>query len=147
MGLYILLTVPLLALMGFAAYVLWLNAYWLTLIYIGFFVLTNLFQSYYCAHINCPYIGRACPAVAGIMLSAFIAEIWKKIKLKTNKKLANVFATLGSLMLLGLIVFPLYWLFVYHVVAIIGFLIGILIYGFAFLMIICPACASRESCP
>jgi len=145
--LYIIITVPLLALMGFATYVLWLNKFWLGIIYIGFYVLTNIFQSYYCINIDCPYIGGFCPAVAGIMPAAWIARILQKLGLKTNKKIAEVAATLGATMLLGLIVFPLYWLFQYNLIAFFGFLIGILIYGFTFLLQICPVCASKESCP
>jgi hypothetical protein len=145
--LYTLLTIPILALMGFAGYVLWINKFWLALIYIGFFILINFFQSYYCLNIDCPYIGWFCPAVVGIIPSAWLARIWQKIGIKKNKKLAEISATLGSLMLLGLIVFPLYWLFKYNLIAFFGFLIGVIVYAFAFLLSICPVCASKESCP
>ena len=145
--LYFLLTIPLLALMGFAGYVLWINKFWLALIYMGFFILVNFFQSYYCLNIECPYIGGFCPAVAGIMPSAWLARLWQKLKIKKNRKLAEVSAVFGSMMLLGLIVFPLYWLFQYHLIAFFGFLLGIIVYAFAFLLTICPACASCENCP
>jgi hypothetical protein len=133
--------------MGFTGYILWIKHYWLTFIYFSFYALTNIFQSYYCVSINCPYIGKFCPAVAGIMPTSWIAKLLKKLHPKPNKKIAEVFALLGALMLLCLVIFPLYWLFQYHIVAFIGYLLGIMVYAFAFLLTICPVCASRELCP
>lgn len=145
--LYFLLTIPLLAIMGFAGYVLWIDWYGYGLIYISFWLLTNIFQSYCCAYQDCPYTGRLCPAVAGIIPASFLGKLLQKMKVKKSKIVFEIFAIFGSLNLLALIVFPLYWLFVYHIVAFVGYLIIIIIYAFAFLLTICPACAIRDTCP
>ena len=81
------------------------------------------------------------------MPAAWIAKLWQIMNVNKNKKLAEAFAIFGSLMLLGLIGFPLYWLFQYHIVAFFGYLIGIIIYAFTFLLTICPVCASVKACP
>ena len=145
--LYLMLTVPLLAMMGFAGYILWTYNFIFTIIYISIFAFTNLFQSYCCHYQECPYVGGFCPAVAGIVPASLIAKIWQKLKVKKNKLAFEILATLGALMLLGLILFPLYWLFIYHIVAFVGYLLIIIIYAFAFLLLICPACAIRDTCP
>ena len=145
--LYALLTVPMVCMIGFAAYVLWLDSYIFTIIYIGLFILTNFFQSYCCHYQSCPYVGGFCPAVAGIIPSSFIAKIWEKLNIKKSKIWFEIFATCGSLTLFSLIVFPLYWLFLYHIVAFVGFLLMVIIYAATFLLTICPVCAVRKSCP
>lgn len=145
--LYILLTIPLLSIMGFATYVLWTYNYIFTIIYVSFFILTNFFQSYCCTYQECSYVGGFCPAVAGIVPASFIAKILVKLKVKRSKIAFEIFAILGSLMLLSLILFPLYWLFIYHIVAFVGYLLIIILYAFAFLITICPACAIRDTCP
>ena len=109
--------------------------------------MTNLIQSYCCHYQDCPYVGGFCPAVAGIVPASLIAKIWQKLKVKKSKIAFEILATFGALMLLALIVFPLYWLFIYHIAAFIGFLVGIIVYAFAFLLSICPACAIRDTCP
>ncbi|MBD3191245.1 MAG: hypothetical protein GF308_11405 [Candidatus Heimdallarchaeota archaeon] len=147
MWLYFLYTIPIMAMIGFTAYVLWLYNYVYTIIYMGFYVLTFLFQSYCCVYQSCPYIGGFCPAVAGIIPASFVAKLLEKLKVKKDKKLFDFFALIASITLLGLIVFPLYWLFIYHIAAFVGYLCLIALYTIAFLLSICPVCAIRKTCP
>ena len=145
--LYLLLTVPLVSMMGFVGYVLWTNHFAYTIAYIGFYILTFLFQSYCCYYQNCPYVGGFCPAIAGIVPASLVAKLLTKIKVRKSKFLFEFFAILASINLLALIVFPLYWLFLYHIAVFVGFLILVMLYGFAFLLTICPVCAVRKTCP
>jgi hypothetical protein len=133
--------------MGFAAYVLWTYNFVYTIIYIAIFVLIHLVQSYCCYYQSCPYVGGFCPAVAGIVFSSILAKLLEKIKPKKSKVWFEVFATFGAILLLGLIIFPLYWLFLYNIIAFIGFLLLVMVYATAFLLTICPVCATRKTCP
>lgn len=145
--LYLLLTIPLLCMMGFVAYVLFTYSYIFMIIYLAFFVLTSVFQSYCCHYQSCPYVGGFCPAVAGIILASFFAKLLEKIHVRKSKLLFDIFAIIASINLLGLIVFPLYWLFIYNIILFVGFLLMVMLYAIAFLLLICPVCATRNTCP
>jgi len=67
--------------------------------------------------------------------------------MKKSKTRFELFATFGSLCLMGLIIFPLFFLVKLGILYPLGYIILILIYAILFLWNVCPVCAIRGSCP
>ena len=144
---YFILTVPFLILLILVAVYLWSISFALSMIFISLFVMANLFQSYCCAYQDCPYVGGFCPAVAGIMPSGILAKIILRKRVKKSETLFNLFAAIAFLSLLGLIGFPLFWIADLSIPLAIGYFTLNIAYYIAFFLIICPACAIRNTCP
>ncbi|MEA2071773.1 MAG: hypothetical protein U9O98_10850 [Asgard group archaeon] len=82
--LYLLLTVPILVVIGAVSYYLFTVRVIWGIIYLSLYFLIFFFQSFYCVHINCPYVGRFCPAIAGIFPASFLAKLWIKLNMRIN---------------------------------------------------------------
>jgi hypothetical protein len=143
---YLILTVPFLALLVAVAVYLWTVSFVLALVFILLFVATNLFQSYCCAYQDCPYAGGFCPAVAGIMPSGLLAKVIAK-RIRKSRRLFSISAAIAFVALLGLLVFPLYWIAQIGIAMVIGYFVLNIIYYVTFLLSICPVCAIRDTCP
>ncbi len=144
---YLLLTIPLMLLILALTVFLFLINPILSIIYLSFWIGANIFQSYCCEFQECPYTEGFCPAVAGIIPASRIARLPVIRNMKKSKSRFEVFATFGSLCLLGLIIFPLFFLIELDVIYPLGYFILILFYAFLFLWNICPVCAIRKTCP
>jgi hypothetical protein len=106
------------------------------------------FQAYCCAYQKCAYVGRFCPAIAGIIPASYLAKlIYGRKKVVKSKVFFVLHAVLASLSEVGLIMMPLYWIGkLGHAVAL-GYVACHLIYYLIFGLSICPACAIRKTCP
>ena len=144
---YLIITIPLLLLLLLVFGFLFILNPLLGIIYIGLWFGANIFQSYCCEYQDCPYTDSFCPAVAGIIPASRIANLSIIKQMSKSKQRFEVFATFGSLCLIGLIVFPLPFLIELGIIYPIGYLIFILIYAILFLWNICPVCAIRGTCP
>ncbi|MBN1695650.1 hypothetical protein JW879_09705 [candidate division WOR-3 bacterium] len=141
-----LLTIPIIILYLFVIVHLWeLNKLIFT-IYCSLFVLGILFQSYCCAYQRCPYIGKFCPGLGGFIIPASIVALLLK-KVKKVKSLFDLFASLGFLCLLGIIILPIYFIYKLGVNLLIFYSIIVIAYSVLFLVLICPVCAIRDTCP
>ena len=119
----------------------------LALIFFSFYILGCVFQAYCCAYQDCPYIGGWCPGLAGIIPASRIARmLYGKTIKKTTKRFA-LFGTLAFCSLIGLGVFPLYWLGQRAAWLAVAYFVLNLAYYTLFLMTVCPVCAIRNTCP
>lgn len=147
-GLYFLLTIPILALHVAVTVFLGTVHPVLAAAMVLLYGAMCFFQSYCCAHQDCPYMGGFCPAVEGIMPAAYIAK-WRFRKGVGNrtKRRFEVNATIASLAWLGLIVLPLPWLWGLGLVWSAGYVAIHVVYTVSFGALICPVCAIRRTCP
>ena len=144
---YHFLTIPFMVFLLAVFVYLWTIHLGLAFAFLFFYVLACVFQAYCCAYQDCPYIGGWCPAIAGIMPASFIAR-WlygKKIK-KTEGRFA-FYAAIAFCGILGMGLFPLYWLGQTSLWLVVLYLVVHVAYYLPFLMIICPKCAIRNTCP
>jgi hypothetical protein len=144
--LYLLLTVPIVILYISIMAHLWQVNKLIFTICCSLFVLGILFQSYCCAYQSCPYIGKFCPGLGGFIIPASIVALLLK-KVKKVKTLFDLFATLAFICLLAIILLPVYFVFKLGVNLLIFYSIIVIAYSILFLVLICPACAIRDTCP
>jgi hypothetical protein len=145
-GLYLTITLPMVALyVVLAAFLASLHLA-LLMLYIAFFVGVALFQSYCCVHQDCPYVGRFCPGAGGFCTPASqIARLLKTVRRSETR--FGVCATLGSLCLLGIVLLPVYSLFQWNLLAGLAYVVVAAAYAMGMLLLICPVCAIRHRCP
>ena len=144
--LYLLLTIPIITIFIAISIYLWLTSLISFIIYCSLFLMVIVSQSYCCAYQNCPYIGKFCPGIGGIIIiSSVIAFLWKKTK--KSKILFELFATLGFICLMRITLFPIFYIYKLSVIILIGYLIIAIFYCIAFGGLICPVCAIRDTCP
>ncbi len=131
---------------GFAgtAYILATHSIVLTLLWLAFYLVTNVFQAGCC--VGCPYRGKYCPALCGVYLGNFISTILYKDR-QFDQAFFERNAQLGELLLLVCVVFPLYWLFrtAWYLVPIYLLLIGL--HFVVFMPTQCEKCAYNTTCP
>jgi uncharacterized membrane protein YhaH (DUF805 family) len=145
-ALYLLLTIPIVVLYLLIIKHLWQVNKLVFVIYCSFFVMIIPFQSYCCAYQSCPYMGKFCPGVGGFIIPASVIGLLLN-KVRKSKKLFNLFASMGSLCLFTIILFPVYFIYKIGINFLIFYLIIVMIYSVLFLLFICPVCATRETCP
>ncbi len=145
--LYLVMFIPLLTLMGVIFLYLWMISPILGLIYVGLYLSTCVFQAYCCTYQECPYIGKFCPGIFGIIPSSRIAQSGVIRNLKKSARLFEIFATIAFILLLGMILFPIIWLSQLDFFITLGYLGVNVFYLVVFLWNICPNCAIRSTCP
>ena len=145
-ALYLLLTIPMLAVYVAIAVFLWTVDIVFFSIYCAFFILVALFQSYVCVHWQCPYVGKFAPCVGGFCLpSSQIARLFKHVK--RSEKTYKIVVTLAYINFFGVILFPIYFLYRQSFVYMLIYLGIVAVYALCFLLLICPVCGTRHVCP
>jgi hypothetical protein len=91
-------------------------------------------------------MGRFCPGIGGFVVPASLISLLLK-KGKKSKILFDVFAFLAFLCFLGITVIPIYFLYELGIGFLILYLIIVAVYILSFLLLICPYCAIRDTCP
>lgn len=145
--LYLIMSIPLLILMGTIFLYLWFIYPPLSLIYVGLYLITCIFQAYCCAYQECPYIGKFCPGIFGIIPSSRFAKLGIFQNARKSARFFEIFGTVAFLALLAMIFLPLLWLIQLGTIITILYLGFNIIYFVIFLWNICPNCAIRSSCP
>jgi hypothetical protein len=147
-GLYLLITIPLFIIyFVIGAYLYSLHVIFL-IIYLVFFLLTILLQSYNCLYWKCPHKGTLCPGAGGFCtFSSPIAWILLRLHVKRSRTRYNVLCTLAFINFLGIIVFPVYFLFQLHLFLVLGYFGIIMLYMAGMMFLICPSCGARQACP
>ncbi|MBN1485659.1 MAG: hypothetical protein JXA37_13175 [Chloroflexia bacterium] len=142
--LYALSMAPFLTVFVGTAYLLSTYSIWLTIILIGLYVLTNVFQAGCC--VGCPYRGAYCPALCGVYLGNFLSGILYKER-TFEAKFFERNAAAGETMVLILILFPLYWVFRtgWYLVPI--YLLLIALHFVLFMPTQCEKCGYNSTCP
>jgi len=147
-GLYLVLTVPFLALLVSVLVYLWMYSFILSLAFTLFYFEMCYFQVYCCAYQDCPYVGGFCPAIVGIIPANLLAKfVYSNKKIVRSKKAFELYATLAFIGWLGLIVFPLFWIAKLGIAFVVGYVACHVVYYVIFGLTICPACAIRHTCP
>lgn len=144
--LYLFLTIPIIILYVVIIVHLWEVGKLIFIIYCSFFVLAILFQSYCCAYQSCPYIGKFCPGLGGFIVPASIVALLLR-KVKKVKTLFDLFASLAFICLLAIILLPVYFIYKLGVNLLIFYSTIVIAYSILFLVLICPVCAIRDTCP
>jgi len=142
--LYALSMFPFLIVFIGTAYLLSTYAIYLTLISVGLYILTNVFQAGCC--VGCPYRGRYCPALCGVYLGNFLSGVLYKDR-QYDEAFFKRNAAAGECMLFFLILFPLYWVFQtgWHLVPIYFLLLGA--HFVIFMPTQCERCSYNTTCP
>jgi hypothetical protein len=145
-ALYLVLTIPMIALyIAIAAY-LWTFHIAFFPIYGALFVLVAILQGYVCAYWQCPYVGKFAPCVGGFCLpSSQIARLFKNAKRSERTYIIVVMLAFASL--LGIILFPVYFLYELNILFVLAYLGIVVVYALCFLLFICPVCGTRHVCP
>ena len=144
--LYLFLTVPMIVMYIAIAVFLWQINILFFALYASLFVLVALFMSYVCVYWECPYVGKFAPCVGGFCLpSSQIARLFKKAKRSENRY--NIFLTLAYASFFGIILYPIYFLFMHSISLLLVYIVVVIIYGSLFTLFICPLCATRHICP
>ena len=145
-SLYLLLTIPMIAIYVAIAAFLWKVNLTVFVIYLALFIVVAVSQSYVCVYWQCPYVGKFAPCVGGFCLpSSQLARLFKNAK--RSESLYNIAVTLAFAAFLGIIVLPIYFLYQQGIVYLLGYLGIVLIYASSFLWWICPVCGTRHVCP
>lgn len=145
-SLYLLLTLPMIAVYVAIAVLLWQVSTVFFVLYCALFVVVAIGQSFACAHWQCPYVGKFAPCVAGFCLpSSQIARLFKGARV--SERTYNVAVSLAFAAFAGIILLPLYFLVQQGVGYLLAYVGIVLVYAAAFLGLICPACGTRHVCP
>ena len=145
-ALYLILTIPIIILYLVIMIHLWQVNKLIFAIYCSFFILGILFQSYCCAYQDCPYIGKFCPGLGGFLIPASLVALLLR-KVKKVKVLFDLCASIAFICLLGIILLPVYFIFKLGLLLLILYSVIVVVYIVLFLLLICPACAIRDTCP
>jgi hypothetical protein len=145
-ALYLLLTLPMIAMYVAIAVLLWTTHWVYFAVYCGLFVLVAIFQSQVCVHWQCPHVGTFASCVGGFCLpSSQIARLFKRTK--RSEKAYPIFLTLAYLCFFGIMLFPIYFIYRQGLFYLLVYLGVVAVYALCFLLYICPACGARHVCP
>lgn len=145
-GLYLVLTLPMIALYLLIAAWLWQVNLLFFGIYLGLFLLVAVAQSYVCVFWGCPYVGKFAPCVGGFCLpSSQLARLLRGVK--RSEKTYHIFVNLAFIAFLGIILTPLIFLWRLGWGYLFAYVGVVVLYAAGFLGWICPACATRQVCP
>lgn len=146
--LYLALTAPYLAVSVLVAIYLWRFSPWLTAAVALGYLAACFFQAYCCACQDCPYIGRFCPAIAGIVPASWIAKwIYGGRQVEKSEPRFSIQAVLAILGWVVWAILPLWWIVRLGVAVTAVYVAWQVVYVVAFFLTVCPACALRDICP
>lgn len=142
--LYALSLIPFLVVFVGALLLLATYSIWLSVLLVGFYLLTCVFQAGCC--VGCPYRGRYCPALFGIYLGNLLSGIMYP-KREFDQKFFDRNAAAGEIMVLVMALFPVYW-----VAKTSGWLLPVYFLLIAAHLVLfmptqCDKCSYSETCP
>lgn len=145
-SLYLVLTIPMIMMYVVIAIFLWQINIVAFAIYVSLFVFVGIFMSYVCVYWKCPYVGKFAPCVGGFCLpSSQIARLFKNAKRSETRY--NIFLNLAYVSFFGIILFPMYFLYVQNIIYLLGYVGIVIAYWVVFTLYICPVCGTRHICP
>ena len=142
--LYALSLIPFLAVFIGTAYLLSTYSIILTLILVGMYLLTNIFQAGCC--VGCPYRGKYCPALFGVVLGNLLSGVLYKDR-DFDEKFFKRNAAAGEIMVLLIAIFPIYWVFKTHWAMVLLYLGLIAMHLAIFMPTQCEKCSYNDTCP
>lgn len=145
-SLYLLLTVPMIVMYVAIFLLLWRGGLSFALAYGAFFLVVAICQSYVCVYWECPYIGKFAPCVGGFCLpSSRIARLFQNAE--KSESTYNRALGLASVGLLGIVAWPVYFLYQLSPWILVAYLGIVVAYAASYLWLICPVCGTRYVCP
>lgn len=142
--LYALSLVPFLVVFVGAIILLGSYSIWLSIIFVFFYMLTNIFQAGCC--VGCPYRGKYCPALFGVYLGNWLSgKLYPKRKF--DQKFFERNAAAGEIMVLVIALFPIYWVVKTSWWLLPIYLLLIVAHLVLFMPTQCEKCAFNETCP
>jgi hypothetical protein len=142
--LYALSMLPFVLVFIGTAYLLSRYSILLTVILVGLYLFTNVFQAGCC--IGCPYQGKYCPALCGVYLGNWLSGFLYKNR-NFDQKFFDRNAKAGEILLTLTVLFPIYWIFLtaWYLVPI---YLGLLAAHFLiFMPTQCEKCGYQTICP
>jgi hypothetical protein len=145
-SLYLTLTIPMIVMYVVIAIFLWQINIVVFSIYVTLFMCVAFFMSYVCVYWECPYVGKFAPCVGGFCLpSSQLARLFKNVKRSEIRY--NIFLNLAYASFFGIILFPMYFLWIQDIVYLLAYIGIVVVYGVLFTLYICPVCGTRHICP
>jgi hypothetical protein len=143
-ALYALSMLPFVVVFLGTAYLLATYSFYLALVLVGLYLLTNIFQAGCC--VGCPYRGSYCPALCGVYLGNLLSTILYKDR-QFDAQFFKRNATAGEIMLILTVLFPLYWIFQtgWYLVPLYLLLLGA--HFLIFMPTQCEKCSYNSTCP
>jgi len=142
--LYGLSMVPFLIVFIGSAYLLSTYSIWLTIILVGLYLLTNIFQAGCC--VGCPYRGKYCPALFGVYFGNILSGFLYKDR-DFDERFFKRNAAAGETMVLVIALFPLYWIFKTNWMLVPVYLGLIAAHLLVFMPTQCEKCSYHDTCP
>ena len=141
---YFLSLIPFVIGFAVAGYILATFSIYLLLIFLGFYVVANIFQAGAC--VGCPYRGKFCTAIFGVYLGNLISSsIYKKRSFE--QRFFNINAEIASVVAVITLLLPTYWLFIYGWYYLISYFVLTITHIFLFYRLFCPKCSYSDTCP
>jgi len=141
---YAISMIPYLAGIIGSIYVLWNISYYLVLIFLGLFLLANIFQAGACT--GCPYRGKYCPPIFGVYLGNILSNVLYRNRILDMKQIKKN-ASAGEVTVYLYLAFPFYFLFTlmwYYPLIYLGLMITHLVF---FMPTQCEKCSYNDVCP
>ena len=141
---YFLSLIPFVIGFAVAGYILATFSIYLLLIFLGFYVVANIFQAGAC--VGCPYRGKFCTAIFGVYLGNLISSsVYKKRSFE--QRFFNINAEIASVAAVITLLLPTYWLFIYGWYYLISYFVLTITHIFLFYRLFCPKCSYSDTCP
>lgn len=141
---YAMSLIPFLIAVIGAAYLLGTTSVFLPLIFIGLYLLGNIFQAGACT--GCPYRGKYCPPVFGVYLGNFLSTILYKNK-EFDIKFIGIQAKIAEVVIYGTFLFPIYWLFSIDWYYPVIYIMLLALHLILFMPNQCEKCSYNKICP
>jgi hypothetical protein len=142
--LYGLSMIPFLVVFIGTAWLLSTYSFWLTIMLLGFYLLTNIFQAGCC--VGCPYRGKYCPALFGVYLGNLLSGILYPHR-EFDQKFFDHNAVGGEIMVLVVALFPVYWVVKTSWYLLPIYFLLIIAHLVTFMPTQCEKCSYNETCP
>ena len=133
----------LIAFLGTAHFIGTISIY-LPLIFLGLYLVGNIFQAGACT--GCPYRGKYCPPLFGVYLGNILSTVLYRNR-KFDMKFIESQAKIAEVVIYGMFLFPVYWLFTLGWYFPVTYFALLLIHLALFMPTQCEKCSYNEICP
>lgn len=141
---YFISMIPFVAVFPGTAWLLAQYSITVMLIFIGLYLLANIFQAGAC--VGCPYRGRYCPAIFGVYLGNILSATMYR-KREFEPKFFRVNANAAEIMVFVVMGFPVYWLYLAGWPWLGLYVALLVLHVVIFMPSQCSYCSYNETCP
>jgi hypothetical protein len=141
---YAISLIPFLIAFFGTAYLLGTISVYLSLIFLGLYLIGNVFQAGACT--GCPYRGKYCPPIFGVYPGNFLSMVLYKNK-RFDIKFVRTHAKIAEFVIYGAFLFPVYWLFTLSWYFPVVYFVLLLLHLALFMPTQCEKCSYNDICP